>query len=56
MAEVRRELQAAHLFRLFEEGQCGLPYEASRAGVEGVVKILHELLDRMEGLCHANAA
>ena len=56
MLEVRRELQAAHLFRLFEEGQCGMPSQPSRVDVERVVQILHQLLDHMEELIHANAA
>ena len=56
MPEARRELQAAHLFRLFEEGQCSVPGQASRADVERVVKILYQLLDRMEELICAYAA
>lgn len=56
MPETRQELEAAHLFRLFEQGQCGVPGQVSESDVERVADILHELLYRTEELVHANAA
>jgi hypothetical protein len=52
----QEDLQLAHLFRLFEEGQCQAPKEVNRAVVEDVLAVLAVFLDRLESMIHANAA
>jgi hypothetical protein len=56
MRTVREDLEFAHRFRLFEEGQCDAPGDVSRACVERVLGTLSTFLDRLEIMIHANAA
>jgi hypothetical protein len=56
MRTARDDLELAHRFRLFEEGQCAKPKEMSLATAERVVGVLTEFLDRLELRIHANAA
>lgn len=56
MPTARQDLELAHRFRLFEEGQCVAPTEASRVEVERIIETLDVFLDRVERLIHDNAA
>lgn len=56
MRPAQTDLELAHRFRLFEEGQCDAPREVFQATVEDVLGILSTFLDRLEVLIHANAA
>ena len=56
MPGARQALEFAHLFRLYEQGQCAMPFKASRADVERVVGVLRALLYRTEEMIHADGA
>jgi hypothetical protein len=56
MHAAQRDLELAHRFRLFEEGQCEAPGEVSKAAVEHVLRVLSIFLNRLEVMIHANAA
>ena len=51
----RQDLETAHRFRLFEEGQCTAPFTASPADVYRVLAALNKVLDYLENLISADA-
>lgn len=55
MHAAQRDLEFAHRFRLFEEGQCEAPGEVSLKTVKHLTGVLSIFLDRLEVLFHANA-
>jgi hypothetical protein len=56
MSAAIKDLELAHRFRLYEEGQCELPSEVSLADVTRTVQILSTFLDRIEEAIYADAA
>jgi len=56
LSEVHKDLELAHRFRLYEEGQCDAPSEVSLSAVNRTVDILSIFLDRLEEVIYANAA
>jgi len=56
MSGAIKELELAHRFRLYEEGQCEIPSEVSLADVTRTVQILSTFLDRIEEVIYADAA
>ncbi len=56
MSAAKEDLELAHRFRLFEEGQCDAPRDVSRAAVERIAGIVSVFLDRLEVMIHANAS
>lgn len=55
MPEARADLEVAHRFRLYEEGQCDMPTEASPEVATRIRDVLSRLLDRLEAAAYANA-
>ena len=51
----QEDLELAHRFRLFEEGQCAVPSQVSRDAVERILDVLNVFLSRLEKMIHADA-
>ena len=56
MKDARHDLEIAHRFRLFEEGQCTAPFTASPKDVHRILTALNTLLDHLETLIGADSA
>ena len=54
--DARQDLEMAHRFRLFEEGQCTAPCVASASDARRVLRILDRMLDHLETLVNAHSA
>ncbi|MDA3788755.1 MAG: hypothetical protein PF503_09705 [Desulfobacula sp.] len=56
LSAVHKDLELAHRFRLYEEGQCNAPCQVSLSAVARTVDILSTFLDRLEKVIYADAA
>ena len=56
MEEAQHDLETAHRFRLFEEGQCRAPFTASASDVRRVLTAVNTMLDHLETLISAHSA
>lgn len=56
LSAMHKDLELAHRFRLYEEGQCNAPSQVSLSAVARTVDVLSTFLDRLEEIIYANAA